>query len=105
MKDRGNTKKSRVGAPNNITNYITMTLTGFGAAPVPSLNIAIQRVLELLYAGVPLPEYPVTNRQVSLDERNRLICARYADGETLQAIAQDLGLSHQRVHQLIHRWC
>jgi DNA-directed RNA polymerase specialized sigma subunit len=53
----------------------------------------------------PPAQTPVIEKYVPLDERNRLICARYAAGETLQAIAQDLGLSHQRVHQIIHRWC
>ena len=48
---------------------------------------------------------PVTNKHVSLDERNTEICTRYAAGETLEAIAQDLGVSHQRVHQIIRRWC
>jgi hypothetical protein len=51
--------------------------------------------------GIPLPQSPVTNKQSPLTERNRLIGTRYAAGETLQAIAQDLGLSHQRVHQII----
>jgi DNA-directed RNA polymerase specialized sigma subunit len=62
-------------------------------------------VLELLYWGIPFPQTPVTDKHVSLDERNRLICARYAAGETLQAIAQELDTSYQRVHQIIHRWC
>jgi DNA-directed RNA polymerase sigma subunit (sigma70/sigma32) len=75
------------------------------AAPVPSLNSAIRRVLDLLYTGIPLPEKPVTEKHVSLDERNRLICTRYAADETLEEIARDLGLSHQRAHQIIHRWC
>jgi DNA-binding NarL/FixJ family response regulator len=82
-----------------------LTLTGVGAAPVPSLNAAIHWLLEQLYVGIPLPETPVTDKHVSLSERNRQICARYAAGATLEEIAHDLGLSHQRVHQIIHRWC
>jgi DNA-directed RNA polymerase specialized sigma subunit len=62
-------------------------------------------VLELLYWGIHLPETPVTDKHVSLDERNRQICARYSAGDTLEAIAQDCGLSHQRVHQIIYHWC
>ena len=82
-----------------------LTLTGVGTAPLPSLNAAIQRVLARLYWGISLPETPVTDKQVSLDEHNCLICARFAAGETLQTIAQALGISHQRVHQIVQRWC
>jgi hypothetical protein len=74
-------------------------------APLPSLNSAVQHVLALLYWGIPLPQTTGTDKYVSLDQRNRLICARFATGETLEALAQDMGLSHQRVHQIIHRWC
>jgi DNA-binding NarL/FixJ family response regulator len=79
--------------------------TGVGAAPVPSLNAAIHWLLDRLYEGIPLPEVPVTDKHISLSERNRHICTRYAAGETLDDIARDLGLSHQRVHQNIRRWC
>jgi DNA-binding NarL/FixJ family response regulator len=82
-----------------------LTPTGVGAAPVPSLNAAIHWLLERLYWGILLPESPVTGKHVSLSERNRQICTRYAGGATLEEIARDLGLSHQRVHQIIHRWC
>jgi hypothetical protein len=78
-----------------------MGSAGFGTAPVLSLNHAIQRVLSRLYMGIPLPQSPVTDQQVPLTERNRLMDTRYAAGETRQAIAQDLGLSQQHVHQII----
>jgi DNA-binding NarL/FixJ family response regulator len=78
--------------------------TGVGAAPVPSLNTAVRWLLDRLYEGIPLPETPVTDKLVSLSERDRHICARYAAGETLEDIAHELGLSHQRVHQIIRRW-
>jgi DNA-binding NarL/FixJ family response regulator len=82
-----------------------MTPTGVGTAPLPSLNSAIQHVLELLYWNAPFPEVPLTNKHISLSERNQQICERYVAGETLEEIAQGLGLSHQRVHQIIRRWC
>jgi hypothetical protein len=78
--------------------------TGVGAAPLPSLNSAILHVLELLYWDIPLPETPLTGRHASLSERNQQNCERYADGVTLEEIAQDFGLSHQRIHQIIRRW-
>jgi hypothetical protein len=82
-----------------------MALTGFGTPCVPSLNTAIRRVLDLLYDGIPLPKSPVTEKHIPLSERNRLICGPYAAGETLEEIADDLSISHQRVHEIIQRWC
>lgn len=84
---------------------LVLTPTGFDITRIPSMNTAIRRVLDLLYHGIPRPTQPVTDKQVSLNERNRLICACYAAGETLEAIAQEMGISYQRVHQIIRRWC
>jgi len=81
-----------------------VTPTGVGAAPLPSLNSAIQHVIDLLYWNIPLAEVPLIDKHMSLSERNRQICERYSAGETLEEIAQDFGLSHQRVHQIIRRW-
>jgi hypothetical protein len=86
-----------------VGNHVTPT--GVGTAPLPSLNFAIQHVLELLYSNIPLPEVPLTDKHVSLSERNQQICERYVAGETLEEIAQSIGLSHQRVHQILRRWC
>jgi hypothetical protein len=55
-------------------------------------------VLGLLYWSILLPQIPGTDKHVSLDERNSLICVRYAAGETLQAIAHDFGISHLYAH-------
>ena len=82
-----------------------LTPTGVGTRPLPSLNSAIVLTIELLYWEIPLSETPITDKYVALSERNRQICARYEAGEKLEAIAKDLGISYQRVHQLIHRWC
>jgi hypothetical protein len=62
-------------------------------------------VLKQHYKGIPLPAAPVTNKHISQDARNQLICIRYQSGETLEEIACDFGLSHQRVHQIVQRWC
>jgi DNA-binding NarL/FixJ family response regulator len=51
--------------------------------------------------SIPLPETPVTDKHVSLSERNRQICVRYAAGETLEEIAREFDISHQ----IIRRWC
>jgi DNA-binding CsgD family transcriptional regulator len=58
-------------------------------------------VLNQLYAGIPLPLHAITEKHVSKTERNAEICQRYSQGETLEDIAEDFGLSHQRVHQII----
>jgi hypothetical protein len=79
-----------------------MIPTGFGAAPVPSLNIAIQRVLNLLYPGIPLPEKPITVKHVAKPHRNAAIRARYAAGKILKELAAEYGILYQRIHQIIH---
>jgi hypothetical protein len=82
-----------------------LVLTGVRTAPLPSLNAAAYRLLERLYWGIPLPQKPITEKHIPKEQRNDLICERYAAGETLESISTALGLSVQRVHQIIHRWC
>mgnify|MGYP002403098336 CR=1 FL=1 len=82
-----------------------MTLTGFNITRLPSINDAIERVIEQLYAEIPLPSHPITEKHLSKSERNAEICERYWGGETLDEIAEDYQLSHQRVHEIILRWC
>lgn len=65
-----------------------MILTDVEAALLPSLNSAIQRVLDQLYPGIPLPARPITEKHLSKSKRNTEICARYAAGETLEGIAR-----------------
>ncbi len=77
-----------------------MTPTGVGAAPLPSLNTAIRRVLVLLYAGIP--GKPVTIKHLSKADRNAELRARYAAGEILEKLAAQYGISLQRIHQIIH---
>jgi hypothetical protein len=59
------------------------------------LGCATQRVLERLY---PLGDQPEVSPTIA--QRNALIRARRAAGETLRAIAAAVGLSVQRVHQI-----
>jgi len=89
----------------SITNNITMTMTGFNITRLPSINAAIECVIEQLYAGIPLSFQPITEKHISKAERNAEICQRYEEGETLEEIAEGFGLSHQRIHEIIHRWC
>ena len=82
-----------------------MTLTGFNITRLPSINSAIERVIEQLYAGIPLPTQPIIVKHLSKSERNAEICDRYSEGETLEELADEFGLSHQRVHEIVLRWC
>jgi len=91
--------------PPNITIHITITLTGFNITHLPSINIAVERVIEQLYAGIPLPLQPINEKHLSKSERNTEICERYSQGETLDNIAKDFDLSHQRIHEILRRWC
>ena len=79
-----------------------MTLTGFEITRVPSMNTAIQRVLDLLYQGVPRPTQPVLPEYLSKLERNQHIRARYADGESIADLAREYKISDQRVFQILH---
>ncbi len=87
----------------HIENHVTPT--GVGTVPLPALIFAINRLLDRLYWAVPLPQKPITEKHVPKDERNQQICARFALGDSLQAIADDFDVSVQRISQLIHRWC
>jgi hypothetical protein len=80
-----------------------MTLTGVRAAPLPSLNAAIRRVLELLYWGIPRPTKPILPEYLSKSDRNQQICARYVSGESIADLAREYEISDQRVFQIIHR--
>ena len=63
---------------------IILAPTGVGAPPLPTLNFAVNRLLDRLYWGIPLPQKPVTEKHIPKDERNDLICERYAEGESLE---------------------
>ena len=82
-----------------------MTPTSVGTLPLPSLNSVVNRLLDRLYWGIPLPQQPITEKQISKDERNQQICLRFATGDRLEAITNECDISIQRVAQLVHRWC
>lgn len=82
-----------------------VTPTGLNTNAVPPLRVAIQRVLELLYQDTPHSSIPITHKHHALTQRNAAICARHTAGDTLNEIAEQFGISIQRVHQIIKRWC
>jgi hypothetical protein len=66
------------------------------------MNHAIQRVLDLLYHGIPRPTKPVLPEYLSKSERNEQIRARYASGESIADLAREYQISDQRVFQILH---
>lgn len=68
-----------------------------------SLKNAIARVLGLLYKGIPTAQELQTDGTKPKTQRNAEIRARYAAGGVSVAnLAEDYGLSPQRIHQIIH---
>jgi hypothetical protein len=76
--------------------------TGFDITRLPSLNSAIQRLLERHYRGIPLPSKPVNYKTPTKVARNDEIRDRFANGETIADLARDYDLTDQRVFQIIH---
>ena len=76
--------------------------TGFHSTSFPfSLAGAVGFILDLLYINSPLPSSPITRRIVAKRYRNQEIRERYALGETLAEIAEDYGISEQRIHEIV----
>ena len=89
---------------SNLSRLHEVVPTSVGTVPLPSLNAAANRLLDRLYWGIPVPQKPLTEKHVSKETRNDLICERYAEGDTLESIGAAFGISVQRVHQIIYRW-
>jgi len=79
-----------------------MALTGFDITRLPSLNAAIQHVLDLLYAGILRPTKPVIQKHISKSQHNEQLRTRYAAGESIADLAREYEISDQRVFQIIH---
>ena len=60
------------------------------------VSLAAALVLRLLYPRLP-------EKHLTIQERNNLIRAGYAAGETLECLAQTFHISKARVHQIVHR--
>ena len=64
----------------------------------PHLSRGITRTEKLML--LTLVELPIAQLEQLI-----LICKRYMENQTLESIAEEFALSHQRVHEIIHRWC
>jgi hypothetical protein len=96
------TKRHSKWVPFKITVHITMNPTGFDITRIPSMNTAVQCVLDRLYHGIPRPTQPVLPEYLSKVERNEQIRARYAAGESIADLAREYQISNQRVFQILH---
>ena len=63
------------------------------------LNEAAETLLSSLYST---PREPVTAKNDPKPERNSQIQTLYAQGLSIPELAQQFGLSHARVHQILH---
>ena len=55
------------------------------------------------YAGMLLPQKPISRMTPTKCERNEEIRRRHQQGETLISLAEVFGLSENRVWQIVHR--
>jgi hypothetical protein len=83
--------------PISLGVHHSSSLERLGNVRFYTLEQAIAFYLSLLYP-TPKPQHPI-NRKKS--DRNHLLKARYADGETISELARAFGLSPQRVDQII----
>ena len=83
-----------------IVTAFTIAPEGFEAStvPMPSYTVAEREILAWLYpsAGAWLTW--------AKRERNAEIVRRHAKGETLAALAKELGISEQRVWRIVKRY-
>jgi hypothetical protein len=79
-----------------------VTPTGFETTRIPSMNIAVKRVLDLLYMDIPRPTEPVISEHFSKSERNQQMRIRYVNGESIADLAKEYDVSDQRVFQIVN---
>jgi Mor family transcriptional regulator len=65
------------------------------------LREAARRLMVELHLGMILSPYPVTKITSPQHERNAEIRARYRAGESLHTLAENFGISEQRVYQIV----
>jgi Mor family transcriptional regulator len=54
-----------------------------------------------MYIGQKAPDFPFPDHTPSKHERNRRIRKRHTQGETVVSLAEALGISQQRVSQIL----
>ena len=81
--------------------FINMTPEGFEDSSSASIERAVRRILQLLYAGKELPSAPLTDYKPPKADRNREIYQRYFEGARVVDLAVENGISLQRVYVII----
>jgi hypothetical protein len=66
------------------------------------LRYAARRLILETYAGILLPQRPVSRITPTKCDRNEEIRSRHTRGKTLTSLADMFGLSEQRVWQIVH---
>ncbi len=77
--------------------------TGFQHISLPSLKISSLILLKFLRLDENKIITPVKYQKVEQTDRNRKMCQRYKQGDTLYEIARDYNISIARVHQIISK--
>ncbi len=78
-----------------------MTPEGLEDSSSASIEKAVQRILRLLYAGMELPQEPLTDFIPPKEERNAEIYQRYLTGARAVDLAKEYGMSLQRIYVII----
>ena len=81
-----------------------MASAGFQVISSATVESAVHRVLRQLYFGQTLSAQPVTDLIPTEDERNSEIYQRYVNGERAVDLADDYGISLQRIYVLLRRY-
>ena len=81
-----------------------MASAGFGVTSSAMVEAAVQRVLHQLYSGQRFSAQPITDLIPTEEGRNLEIYKRYAAGERAADLAEDFGVSLQRIYVLIRRY-
>ncbi len=85
--------------PSDEASRAPMPHRGLRTAACFDIWLATFHIIEMLY-DTPFPDTPQTDH-IEKTDRNAEIIARYTAGETGASIAQDYGISEQRVNQII----
>ena len=81
-----------------------MASAGFGVTSSAMVEAVVHRVLRQLYFGQRFSVQPITDLIPTEESRNFEIYKRYAAGERAVDLAEDYGVSLQRIYVLIRRY-
>jgi hypothetical protein len=70
--------------------------------PVENVKEASLFLLALLYSSEPLPKHPLSDNPTLID-RNQTIRLRYLNGQSVPSLANEYGVSEQRIYQIINK--